>query len=64
MADPNDVGTTQLYNYPDLPNPAGEAIRRLVDAVKSPDDAEGWPRIIVPALVTGIGIEVVRRVML
>jgi len=64
MTDPNDVGTTELYSYPEAPNPAGEVVRRFVDALRAPDEAEGWPRIVVPALVTGIAVTAARRVMM
>jgi len=63
MTDPNDVGTSALYEYPDGPNPAGEIVRRFVEALRAPDESEGWPRIVVPAIVTGLAVEAARRVM-
>jgi hypothetical protein len=63
MTDPSDVGTTELYSYPEAPNPAGEIVRRFVEALRAPDESEGWPRIVVPAIVTGLAVEAARRVM-
>jgi len=64
MTNPSDAGTSSLYSYPSGPNPVGETLRELVSGLKNPDEATGWPRILIPALVTGIGIELVRRSVL
>ena len=64
MTDPNDVGTTSLYDYPTEGNPVGELLKRIVNALKAPDEAEGWPRIVIPALVTGIAVSAVQRVVM
>jgi hypothetical protein len=64
MANPSDVGTDELYTYPEPPNPLGGFLGRLINALKAPDEAEGWPRIIIPAIITGLAVSAVRRVLM
>lgn len=61
--DPSDVGTSEMYGSsgPTATDRVAGTVGRVIDGVRSPDDAEGWVGILLPAIVTGIAIEAVRR---
>lgn len=66
MANPNpDTAVTDdIYGLFD-PEPIGERIAPFVENIKegfkSPDEASGWAGIIIPALVTALLINIMRR---
>lgn len=61
---PDDVDTGDLYDRFE-PEPLISRTREYVDTIRetirNPDDAEGWPAIIIPAIVSAVAINYLRR---
>jgi hypothetical protein len=61
---PSDVDSNDLYNRfgPEpLINRTREFRDAIMAAVRDPDDAQGWPAILIPAIVSALLINVLRR---
>jgi len=65
MPDPNNVNTGDLYDrFGNTPNALGAFVTRLRDAVRDPQDTGGWLAILLPAIVTGLAVTLLRRLLL
>jgi len=65
MPSPDDVNSGDLYKrFGNAPNALGAFVTRLRDAVRDPQDTEGWLAILLPAIVTGLAVTLLRRVLL
>jgi hypothetical protein len=61
---PSDVGTSDMYPTGEEAGARiGDAFTRVVDGVRAPDEADGWVGILLPAIVTGLAIEAIRRAL-
>jgi len=61
---PDDVATGDLYGrfQPDsLRETVAPHVDRVTNAIRDPDDAEGWPAILIPAIVSALLINYLRR---
>ena len=63
---PSDVGTTRMYANPgpSTSERIGERFQSVVDGVKDPSSAEGWTAILIPAIVTGMAVALIREWLL
>lgn len=67
MIGPDDAVSDDIYGRMQPESIAPEIaafVDRMITAVKNPDDADGWPALIVPAIVTGLAVALARKVIL
>jgi len=61
---PSDVGTGDLYdrfNPTPLVERTGELREKVGTTLRNPDEASGWPAILIPALASAVLINYLRR---
>jgi hypothetical protein len=66
MPSPNDVNDPDMYDRfgPEpLINKTAGIRASLMNAVRNPQEAGGWPGVIIPAVATALALSVVRRLM-
>jgi len=64
MPDPNRVDESDLYGIlgePSLGQKLAPARAAIADAVKNPQDADGWAGVLIPAVATAVALQAVRR---
>lgn len=64
MPSPNKVGSGDLYERlgPDpLINKTATIRQTVMNTIRDPDQADGWPAILIPALATGLAVSIMRR---
>jgi len=65
MPSPDDVNSGDLYDrIGNTPNKLGAYVTQIRDAVRDPQGADGWLAILIPAIVTGLAVTLLRRLLL
>lgn len=64
MPDPDNVSSGDLYNrFGNTENALADVFETAEAAIRNPDEAEGWAAILIPAVVTGVAVALVRKVV-